>query len=242
MAKLHPQPEELEGAWTHDLPQPLIASVIGKERFNRAAAYSTRQDDFDLEIGLTKSARPRSNVLGVASLVVEPAGDTLVIRSLDGAGELALEEVFDTNLSTQSASAFRPLPPAPHTPRIMIDNLVISRESWRCDVASIGLAACADPLDRMLAVRRYARAHGMPRFMFYKVPQETKPCYLDLASPHYVEQFAYLTRNATHVSLSELLPAHDGTWLSDAGGARYTSELRVVVVDDVAWPGAASTD
>jgi hypothetical protein len=36
------------------------------------------------------------------------------------------------------------------------------------------------------------------------------------------------------VTVAEMLPAPDQTWLTDARGQRYTAELRVVAVDQKA--------
>ena len=55
------------------------------------------------------------------------------------------------------------------------------------------------------------------------------PWYVDLASPIYVETLARLVRQASEVKLSEMLPAIDQTWLTDAAGQTYTSELRMAV-------------
>ncbi len=78
----------------------------------------------------------------------------------------------------------------------------------------------------------------MPRFVFVKVASEQKPCFIDFDSPIYVDIFAKLirrdmARDAQDVSItvSEMLPEPDQTWLPDAEGNQYTSELRFVAVD-----------
>ncbi|HWU88114.1 MAG TPA: hypothetical protein VN253_12595, partial [Kofleriaceae bacterium] len=80
-----------------------------------------------------------------------------------------------------------------------------------------------------------ARAHRLPRFVFYKVPHETKPCYLDLDSPHYVDHLAHLARKASELAVSEMLPAIDQMWLPDERGACTSCELRLVAVDPEPW-------
>jgi hypothetical protein len=119
---------------------------------------------------------------------------------------------------------------------VTVDGFVIHRETWRFEMDKLDFLHVDDPLDRMLAVRRWARAHEMPRFVFYKIPEETKPCYLDLDSPHFIDLFVHLAKKASAISVSEMLPSVDEVWLPDADGNRYTSELRIVAVDPVAWP------
>jgi hypothetical protein len=86
-------------------------------------------------------------------------------------------------------------------------------------------------------VRRWARGLGLPRFCFYKISTEKKPCYLDLESPIYIDTFARLLRvsweaapGSASVSVSEMMPRIDQTWLSDAAGNLYTSELRIAAL------------
>ena len=85
------------------------------------------------------------------------------------------------------------------------------------------------------AVRSWARAHGLPRWLFARIPEETKPVFVDLASPIYVEMFARIARRGTTLTCSEMLPDLDDTWIPDVQGRTYTGELRVVAVDPVGW-------
>ena len=90
--------------------------------------------------------------------------------------------------------------------------------------------------------------------VYVKVPVETKPHYLDLESPVFVEIFTRLVRRtaaqnpkALSVSVTEMLPVHGHQWLPDADGQRYTSELRLIGVDEpiqraVVALGMAATD
>jgi hypothetical protein len=75
----------------------------------------------------------------------------------------------------------------------------------------------------------------LPRFVFLRIPEEGKPLYVDFASPISIEIFAKFVRRASAMSVSEMLPAHDETWLPDARGNRYTSELRLTAVDALTW-------
>jgi hypothetical protein len=75
----------------------------------------------------------------------------------------------------------------------------------------------------------------MPRWLFVKTAEEVKPVYVDLDSTVYVELLAKLLRGSSAATLSEMLPAFDELWVTDADGARYTAELRIAAVDPVAW-------
>ena len=108
-------------------------------------------------------------------------------------------------------------------------------ESWSFDPSTLEFATVADPIDRMLAIDRWASQHQLPRFMFYKIPEEQKPCFVDLESPHFVDLMAHLVRKSSRISFSEMLPAPDDLWLADRNGARYASELRIVAVDPRQW-------
>jgi hypothetical protein len=231
----HPNPEQLVEALHHERSLPIVEPVASKETAARADVFSILPGDLDLELGVARSRRERGRVVEAGSLVVVRAGESLQINSRDGQHAFVLEQFLSSFLSNASASHFRVLPPLPHCPRVSIDKLVVGRESWRFDGTQLEFARVEDPLDRMLATRRWARSHRLPRFSFYKIPEETKPCYLDLDSPHYVDVFCHLARKATQLVVSEMLPTVDHAWLPDRHGARYTSELRIVAIDPELW-------
>jgi hypothetical protein len=83
----------------------------------------------------------------------------------------------------------------------------------------------------------------MPRYLFVRTPNEKKPYYVDLDSPVYTEIFAKAVRIAQEagiedefVIVTEMLPDPEHTWFFDADGNRYTSELRIVAVDQLKPP------
>jgi hypothetical protein len=86
-------------------------------------------------------------------------------------------------------------------------------------------------------VAAFARALGLPRHVFVKSPLERKPMYLDTESPVLAR---ILCRHARHaaaqsprhrIRFTEMLPTPEQTWLEDADGKRYVSELRLVALD-----------
>jgi hypothetical protein len=78
---------------------------------------------------------------------------------------------------------------------------------------------------------------NLPRFVFVKTPTEKKPFYVDFESVSAVELLAKAIRRAAgqaqeaSIAVTEMLPDPRQTWLLDGEGQRYTSELRIVAVD-----------
>jgi hypothetical protein len=230
----HPRGDELITARDADLDRVCIAPVWSKA-INRIDYYSPSSHDLDFESGDTRSARPRSQVVAVSELVVEERDGRLEVRTRDAARRFDVIAFLEHHLIAESFSAFSPLAPAPRTPRVTIDDVVIARETWRIAPAELAWPALREPVERFVAARRWARSLGMPRWLFVKTAEEVKPVYVDLDSTVYVELLAKLLRGASAASLSEMLPAVDDVWVTDADGARYTAELRIAAVDPVPW-------
>jgi hypothetical protein len=174
----------------------------------------------------------------IGSLVIEEKGGELLMRTRDGQLTFDISDVFADILSSQSVNMFKPMPAAGHTPRVSIDRLVIARESWTFSADEISFADEKDDGRRFVEARRWARKHGMPRFVFAKSEAEMKPVYVDFDSHLFVDMFAKLARRTAKedktkslITISEMLPTHDQAWLEDAQGNRYTSEFRIVAVD-----------
>ncbi|MEV7327465.1 lantibiotic dehydratase [Micromonospora sp. NPDC093244] len=178
--------------------------------------------------------------LPAARLVVRRATDgRLEVRTRDGARHFDLLEVVGELLSAAIVNGFKPLPPAAHRPRIAIDRLVLARESWTVDAADLRWASIKKEPDRFLAARAWRAELGLPERAFYKVPVEDKPVFVDFTSLVLVNLFAKAVRRTaearqTTFTVSEMLPDLDQTWLTDADGAGYTAEVRVVAVDPAA--------
>ena len=125
-----------------------------------------------------------------------------------------------------------------HVPRVVVDGVVLVRERWIAAAAELAFAYASDATQRFVQARAWARSVDLPRRLFVRTPDETKPLFLDLASPAFVELAARMMRKAKTVSLSEMLPDLDDLWLIDTEHRRYTSELRLVAVDPEPWaPG-----
>lgn len=232
---LHDNFKDLVKAAEVDLPTPRIVPMIPKERNTRAEPSSFSKQDFHLEIGSTRSWRARSNVISIANLVVEERNGTLVVRTRDDRKQFDIISMLDRYLTTSVIARFSMLPNLKHTPRVTIDRLVVARERWRFTPQEIPFANAKEPLDRVIEARRWRNEQGLPRYVFFKIPEEPKPFYLDFDSMIFVENFARMVRKASMVSISEMLPARDEMWLADASNQRYSSELRIVIVDPKQW-------
>src|SRR5262249_8048679 len=57
-----PEPAELVLAVEEDMPEPRVWPVVPKERSTRADQLSLCRHDFDVELGTTRSSRPREQV------------------------------------------------------------------------------------------------------------------------------------------------------------------------------------
>jgi hypothetical protein len=127
------------------------------------------------------------------------------------------------------------LPAEGHSPRVSIDRLVLAREQWRFAPDELEFARIESALERLRHARRWQEKHRIPRFVFVKIPEETKPCYVDFEAPVFVEALARLARQASTVTVTEMLPDPSQCWLPDAQGRRYACELRFAVVDPRRW-------
>ena len=174
--------------------------------------------------------------VGDCDLIGSPAG--LRVRRRDGTLERGLLEVVGDLISANAANCFDLVPPGAHVPRVTIDDLVVSRETWRLAASEPAFADTADESARYLQARAWAASHGLPRHVFCRFAGERKPIYADLTSLASIDLISRSLRRARRhacddatLTVAEMLPAPDQTWLTDAQGQRYTTELRVVAVD-----------
>jgi hypothetical protein len=243
----HDSPDTLRRAVALDLPGPRVVPVLPKSwpKITSRTNYSLfTPQDLRLEFGWDAFAPDRSQALPAASLVFEEGADGLVVRTRDHRLRFDLTEMFDAQLTAVAVDQFKLLKSDRHSPRITIDRLVVQRETWRFEADELSFAFETDDATRYLAARRWALRHGLPRFMFAKVPVEVKPFYVDFNSPIYVDIFSRMIRKTKEqsradqpgaasqaIAVSEMLPVIDQSWLQDQDGLRFTSEFRLVAVD-----------
>jgi hypothetical protein len=234
----HPEPEALHRARDVDIPGVCVLPLPSK-RFNlpriAVALDSPRDMWFAYEDAPSGIAPTRVVVLG--ELVVELEGGALLVRTRDRRFACTAIEFLAHTVANSVMSFPSLVPPAAHTPRLSFDELVVQRETWDLAAAEVEQpprpgAAAPTRAERFLAVRRLQRRLGMPRRVFVRAAGE-KPVCVDFESPVLVDGFGHLARSRPGETLhvSELLPDLDGLWLVDAQGRRYTSELRLVVLD-----------
>ena len=241
-ASQHPDPAAMQQAIDDDLAEPQIWFLQprkGGEATVRTGGAMFSPKDYYLEI-FDESivwAPPRP-ILRVADFAVARTPRGLVVRSVDGRMEFDALEFFGVVLTRHALNSVKLLGKRTHAPRITIDRLALSRETWSFPAAELDFARAERECDRFAGARRWAREHGLPRMTFFRVHVERKPLYLDFESPIYVETFCKCIRRVLasdrpdeRVTVSEMLPTPDQVWLSDAAGEKYASEFRTVVVD-----------
>jgi hypothetical protein len=241
----HPAPAELFAETDRDHPGPRLFPLLAKEHKARLSARIrqalVREQDY--YVGLVDHtvdpARPRT-VLG-ADVAVEDRAGRLEVVLPDGA-RFPLIEVFAHVLTTLAMDLFRLLPETEHTPRITIDRMVVSRETWRRPAADLAFATDKDEARRFVRARQWREERELPRFVFVVSPTEPRPFYVDFDSPVYVDILAKAVRRLARrdpearLTITEMLPTPDQTWLTDDRGRAYTAELRLVAVDQAPAP------
>jgi hypothetical protein len=235
----HPDPPSLRAALAADMGggrvRPLLPTEWPRNTSRLAFALGNR-DDVQLGILPAPGASP-DQLLPITAVTVSQARGHLVAKASDGRC-WPLTAVFAQSLSEVAVDMFKHAGAGPHTPRITIDDVVISRETWRPSLSASGLMDVAGEGERFLAARRWREALGLPERVFVAVASEVKPMFVDLTSPPYVASLLHMLSAARaasdhdiHLSVTEMLPLPRHAWVPDAEGRRYLSELRLQVRD-----------
>lgn len=189
----------------------------------------------DRLIGFSRAAvADRTTVDAAVSITLTERDGTVFATRADGC-TVRIPDLLGVLVSMVAADAFKIGLDHPHSPRLSVDGMVVFRESWRLPLTSLQLAVNADRHRDYLAVRDWADRHGLPDQVFVKFPDETKPALFDLTSPTLVLSFVNLARASLRhgpdavVGLSEPLPHPRDSWLVDAEGEHYISELRLQI-------------
>jgi hypothetical protein len=231
----HPDPDGMIRWKDIDLAERGICPVQPKEFVTRVDRVSYSDRDFSLEVGPSRSWRDSKMCLRVADLVVEKAKDGLRVRERDSDTSFDIIAFLDQYITFASSSNFSWAPSWQYVPRVTLDNLVIMRETWRFAVEELPFRTLPWGHKQFHACHAWASEQGLPRFVFFKVPEEPKPVFLDFDSPQLVSRACTMLKKATRITLSEFLPDFDSLWLPDSEGQRYTSEVRCVAVDPQHW-------
>ncbi len=236
----HPEPGTVLRDVAADLSEPSLKIAGVKEEIGASRLFWLPPPEnvrmvppFDHVLDI-----PESQEVAVADLVVVERGEGIFLESRDGSLSIDVAEAMGPLLSNKVGHIFDIAGGHTHWPRITIDRLVISRETWVFDAGELRFATLKDPAQRFLEARRWAARLGLPRFLFIGVDLEQKPFYVDLDVPFCVEHLARQIRRVLDtddadraVKVSEMLPTPEQLWVPDAQGNRYTGELRMVVVD-----------
>ena len=245
----HPSPEELFQALEIDLPEARVLPIASRHQPGANARTSLvlhTSRDFFLDYSLDSAHSAPTRTLSLGNIVFEKSGARLIARTRDSRFVFDAIEFMGSALTSIGGADLKVVPPARHTPRITIDRFVVAREAWRFSPSEITFANEQDEAYRFINARRWARQHGLPRLVFVKTPAEVKPFFVDFDSPVLINIFAKMVHRTIagnnpdplltlppnpKITVAEMLPTPDKCWLPDADGQRYTSELRMVVVD-----------
>ncbi|MFG3206709.1 lantibiotic dehydratase [Streptomyces sp. NPDC048192] len=239
----HPDVSELFRLTDRDHPGPRLMPLIPKEHRARLSARVrhtlVRPQDHQVALADFTADPARPRVVRSADATVEEHGGDLVVRLPDGSRFPAVD-VFSHVLTTLAMDLVRVLPQAEHTPRVTVDRLVIARETWRPSAASACFADEKDEARRFVRARHWRTGLGLPRYVFVVSPTESRPFYVDFDSPVYVTILAKALRRlarkdpGARVTITEMLPTPEQSWLTDDQGRLYTAELRFVAHDTAA--------
>lgn len=240
----HPRIEELLAAIDSDMARPRLIPVSPKYQpgfTSRGSIMLVTPKDYRLEFSVDASGPEHAQILHIAELLIEEKGGGLIVRTRDGRLQFDLLEAFGDALSGQVIDAFKIFTAGEHTPRVSIDRLVVSRESWKLLPLDMEFAFEKDEARRFVEARRFRRRHCMPRHVFVKSPVEQKPFYLDFDSALLVNLLSKVVRQSEQrqqseggtdvLTVTEMVPGPQQVWLPDASGNLYTSELRIVTID-----------
>jgi hypothetical protein len=246
---LHPDPPSLRRWIDADMPWRMVPAYPAALINSRTAPPDAYLSPSYCYLGMTGEPPyppKRARLVPAGALRVHLEGGRVVVRSCVDDFTADLVEVMDDMLSAALFDKFGFLLPRPHQPRVQVDRLVLTRETWRLPFAEFAVLEGAR-LPRVVAeMNRVRDEFALPNPVFCRVAGESKPVYLDFDDPSIVDMTWHKLRRgrarrpAGEIVMSEMLPGPDQLWRRDAAGCRYTSEFRLVCVDSVAYQHAGS--
>ncbi|MGH4011677.1 MAG: hypothetical protein ACRDTH_26520 [Pseudonocardiaceae bacterium] len=215
----------------HDPGTRRLVNVAMGQRFGKVCALEVMPRTVELS-GCAAAGRGR---LSVADLEVDRELD---VWHRDERIELQLASGDGTVFSPFGPPAARHpiirLPGAAQMPRLRIGRCVLQRASWWFPAAAVAGLGRGSPVQRYRNVVTFAHRHGLPRWLFLRVPGEPKPVHLDLANPLLVDACARMLSGCAgtdeEVRMTEMLPE------PDLDGSRM-QEFRLSCVRRVPDPG-----
>jgi hypothetical protein len=241
LVEQHPNPHDLVEATQWDLASScfkILNTQADQTTTVRTGEGVLRPGDYFLATTPDAVAPGRYDSHPISGLVLNEGDAGLEVVSLADGRRFHILEAFSDLLFAFVMNKASWIPPLPHAPRVLIDKLVIHREMWRFCRDELDFATKKDEASRFLGARRWMKSHSLPQKAFVKSALEVKPFYVDLESPVLVEILCRAVRRMNssgeegeELVFSEMLPGPQQSWLQDAKGVSYTSELRFAVVD-----------
>jgi hypothetical protein len=219
-----------------------VRSVAGSTWSGRSVPGYTLADDLCLLTAPDTLMPDGHRTVHLADLVVSGGADGPVLETRDGQLQFPLEEAFWLHTFLLAFWTYDPFVNVAHSERVTVGRAVLRRETWNPPVDTMKWAFSSGGTSSEGA-RAWARGLGMPRRVFVLAPVEAKPFYVDFDSPSLTRVLRRMARRSAEaygpevtLRFTEMLPTPDQTWLLDAAGNRYASELRLVVTDLTRWP------
>jgi hypothetical protein len=194
------------------------------------------------------------NVLPQGRRAVRPADAEVVVEDGDVRIRSAGRDCGSFARSWVPALGFHPFlfSLGAHTPRLLVGDVVVQRETWTLTRADLPRAPYAPGAPELLLdVDRLRSARGIPRYVYVRPTEgavrrlgaggrdkDVKPVFLDLEAEPFLEVLARWMARHGELEISEMLPGPDELLWREADGRR-TFELRTLVVPRVTSRGAA---
>jgi Lantibiotic dehydratase, N terminus len=248
----HPDIEELRAMLTTVIPgsRVMLSPVKDYPRVT-ARTYPFINEARDWRLCVSPyPPRGDDRLLPLSGLEAHRDGDRLMVGLPGAAEQFEAMDIAGAWLAWELVDVFKQVARGHnHTPRVVVDNLVVFRETWSFPIADLDWVPARSDREHFAATRRWRRDRGLPETVFAAISSETKPVFVDFRSEVQVANLAQLLRTGAEtdgasVTFSEMLPAPEQSWLADAAGNPYTCELRLVFADghrQLASPAAPSS-
>lgn len=198
-------------------------------RRTQGKAFPLEVPGGSIEVG-GRSIAPREQVLPVADIEVVAddggrggdGGVALWSRSLRRRVDLHPNDPRATVnwLSATPPVVQPPLPARPQRPRVEVDGVVLWRAAWELDGNDMEALGDRQGAAAMAGLHGLAADRGLPRRCYVRLPDERKPCYLDLDSALSVEHLMLRSDGAAGMQLTEALPDPAAWGLPEPDGTR----------------------
>jgi hypothetical protein len=221
-----PGPESFRELFHADVGRPIVQPILMRSPGMRLSARNipdpTNPDDIHLLGPGITPIHVDYRALQISDLVVRGQD----VLDPDGGFRAPLIDLFFLPMFVAAMRTFAPFPEV--GPRITIGRTVLRRATWR--------ARAVDRPAEAAGMVDWAAELGLPRRVFCLPAGEPKPVYVDFHSAALTRNLHRLLARAANanpdatVRFAEMLPGPDQCWLEHEH-ARYTSELRLVAVD-----------